>query len=74
MRPAAVFALSILCLVATAPWFFGASGDTQVFGFPPWAFYSFCMTGVYAVLLAVLIGRYWSMLAGGDEEGDGPDG
>ncbi|MFQ5963373.1 MAG: hypothetical protein ACE5KZ_03720 [Candidatus Scalinduaceae bacterium] len=63
-----LYIISILTLVATVPWFFSEEMDVQVFGFPPWAFYSICMTVLYAVVISVIIYRYWHVLAGDDDE------
>lgn len=50
----------------TVPWFFTDFNQNIVFGFPIWAIYSICMSILYAVIIAVLIGRYWSINAGKD--------
>lgn len=51
----------------TVPWFFTDFNGAIILGFPAWALYSICMTVLYAVIIAVLIGRYWSVSAGDDD-------
>ncbi len=47
----------------TVPWFFTDFNGAIVLGFPLWAIYSLCMTVLYAVIIALLLGRYWKVLA-----------
>ena len=66
-RPKLYFVLTFF-LVMTVPWFFIESHPMQIFGFPPWAFYSFCMTILYAVIVAFCLRRYWSVSAEDDDD------
>ena len=65
-----LYCLLTACLVVTVPWFFTKYQTQQILGFPPWAFYSFCMTVLYAVIVALCLHRYWSVLAENDNEED----
>jgi uncharacterized membrane protein YhdT len=58
--------ISLTALALTVPWFF-TDFNTQVFmGFPIWAVYSIFATILYAVLIAVLLGRFWDSIANED--------
>ena len=57
--------ISILALLATVPWFFRSPG-IGFLGLPPWALYSLVATVLYAIIIAFLIGRFWSDMAGDD--------
>jgi len=55
------------------PWFFTDFDGKIILGLPAWALYSFSMTVLYAVIITILIGRYWSVSAGeseSDNEGE----
>jgi len=56
-----------MALVLTVPWFFTNFDNKMVWGFPLWALYSISMSVLYAMLIAILIGRYWDISAGKDE-------
>ncbi len=62
-----VMCLSIILLLATAPWFF-LTRERQILGFPCWAFYSMCMSMVYAIVISIIFFSYWNMLAGSKDE------
>ena len=66
-----IYLVSILLLAATVPWFFVRERHFHILGFPPWAFYSLCMTVLYAAGSCFLIGRFWSLLSDDGEEGGG---
>ncbi len=63
-----LYLISAFFLVATVPWFFTELRTNHILGFPPWAFYSFCATILYAIVIAFLLQRYWSVLAGDDKD------
>ncbi len=63
-----LFCISTFLLIATVPWFFTEFRFDDVLGFPPWAFYSLCVTLVYAIVTAVILERYWSLFANDDSE------
>ena len=63
-----LYLLLTFCLVATVPWFFTESQAVQIFGFPLWAFYSFCTTLLYAVVIAWCLRCYWSVSAEDNDE------
>lgn len=58
-----LYLISAILIIATVPWFFTEFRTSQIFGFPPWAFYSLCITVLYAVVIAFFLQRYWSLLA-----------
>jgi len=49
------------------PWFFTDFDSRMILGFPLWALYSISTTFIYAVIIAVMLGRYWDISAGNDE-------
>lgn len=51
--------ISAFLLIATVPWFFTRFRPEHIFGFPLWAFYSFCVTVLYAIVIAFFLHRYW---------------
>ncbi|MGR3220620.1 MAG: hypothetical protein ACUZ8H_12515 [Candidatus Anammoxibacter sp.] len=55
-------------LLATIPWFFTKFRPVHILGFPPWAFYSICLTVVYAIIVAFFVGRYWSISINNNDE------
>ena len=63
-----IFLISFTALVITVPWFFTDFNEEIVFGFPLWALYSLSMSVLYAIIIAVLIERYWNVSAGEDEQ------
>ncbi|MCP5002847.1 MAG: hypothetical protein GY941_02705 [Planctomycetes bacterium] len=63
-----LYILSTVSLLSTVPWFFFKTTDTQILGLPCWAFYSVCMTIVYAFVIALIFYRYWDILAGSEED------
>ncbi|MGR3179216.1 MAG: hypothetical protein ACUZ8E_14280 [Candidatus Anammoxibacter sp.] len=56
-----MYIILTVSLLATIPWFFTEFRAVHIFGFPPWAFYSLCLTIVYAIVVAFFVGRYWSV-------------
>lgn len=63
-----IFLISIIALVLTVPWFFIDFSNTTVLGFPLWAFYSIVMSVLYAAVIAIMLGRYWDVSAGTDQD------
>lgn len=63
--------LIAVLLVLTAPWPFDAKLPNNIVGFPPWAFYSFCATVVFAVTVFFLLRYAWDTFAGPDTHCDG---
>jgi hypothetical protein len=55
----------------TVPWFFTDFDGKIILGFPAWALYSFLMTVLYAVIIAVLIARYWSVSSDDENDSEG---
>jgi hypothetical protein len=65
-----VFLSTILILIASVPWFFSEGSEDHYLGLPVWALYSLVVTFVYAVTVALILQRYWPMLAGDTEDGE----
>lgn len=63
-----LYAILAAILLATVPWFFTRSVTAHILGFPPWAFYSICMTIVYAIVVAFFVGRYWPLSEDDNDE------
>ncbi len=61
------YVLLLAMLVLTVPWSLVAPASATVWGFPGWAFYSLAMTGLFALLLSLLLPFLWQSLA---SEGD----
>jgi hypothetical protein len=59
--------ISAVLLIASVPWFFTEFMTVNLFGFPSWAFYSLCITLLYAIVTAVFLQRYWSLFANDDD-------
>jgi len=59
--------ISALLLIGSVPWFFTEFRSSNLFGFPSWAFYSLCITLLYAIVTAIFSQRYWSLFASDDE-------
>ncbi len=59
--------ISAVLLIASVPWFFSEFRHGNFFGFPLWAFYSLCITLLYAIVTAVFLQRYWSLFADDDD-------
>ena len=72
MTRARLYALIGLLLVLTVPWWFGSPSDSHIAGLPIWAAYSLAMSILFAVVMAVLLHRFWALSAGG-EDGEGDD-
>jgi len=68
-RPLIIIIMAVV-LLANVPWFFHEAQMTHVWGFPPWAVYSFAMIILFAVVTSVFIGKYWDVMAGPEEEDD----
>jgi hypothetical protein len=59
--------VSALLLIASVPWFFTEFRTGNFFGFPLWAFYSLCITLLYAIVTAFFFQRYWTLFAGDED-------
>lgn len=70
MNKPLIFLIMVVLLVASVPWFYNELELRHIFGFPPWAMYSFIMVIVFAVVTCVIYGLYWFKLAEGVEEID----
>ena len=54
-----LYILNFLLLFLTVPWFFYNDSTAMIIGVPNWAFYSLLVTFLYAVIIYVLIRKYW---------------
>lgn len=68
MNKLILFIILAVTLLATVPWFFTKHRHFHLFGFPPWAFYTLCLTIVYAIVVTVFTGRYWSLSANDNDD------
>ena len=59
--------ISAILIIASVPWFFTEFMAGNILGFPIWAFYSLCVTILYAIVTACLFQRYWSLFADDEE-------
>lgn len=75
MRRALILLLPPSALALSVPWWWSAGGGAgRVLGFPAWGAYAIAAAVGYAVLVAVLVGRYWDLSACGDgRDGDHDD-
>ena len=60
--------ISAFLIVASVPWFFTEFISGNILGFPTWAFYSLCITILYAIVTACFFQRYWSLFADNDHD------
>ncbi len=60
--------ISAFLIVASVPWFFTEFISGNILGFPTWAFYSLCITILYAMVTAFFFQRYWSLFADNDHD------
>ena len=63
-----LYLLTILALALTVPWFFTGDSEARLLGFPLWAAWAVGASFIYAVVIAICIGRYWDLSAGEEEE------
>ena len=70
MKRSYIYILLFIWAALTIPWFFSETKNEVLFGFPPWAFYSFVMTIGYAILIACVIQFWWPLLAGDEEDAE----
>jgi len=59
--------ISAILIIASVPWFFTEFMAGDILGFPIWAFYSLCVTILYAIVTACFFQRYWSLFADDEE-------
>ena len=52
---------SFLLIILSVPWFYIDNNSNIFGGFPAWAFYSLTVTLIYAILVAYMLGKYWSI-------------
>ena len=68
-----VLVLLLAVMTLTVPWPFAGASDAALFGFPVWAVWAATGTVVFAAIIAVSLGRYWSMMASPPESDANPD-
>ncbi len=59
MRPIKLYLVNFLLIILTVPWFFFKGDLHIILGFPIWAFYSICMTFLYAIIICYFLKKYW---------------
>ncbi|HIL55465.1 MAG TPA: hypothetical protein EYG40_10575 [Verrucomicrobia bacterium] len=65
-----VLLLPIVFLFLAVPWYFVESSTDRLFGMPSWFIYAIACSISFAVLMAVLIGRYWEVSARSEDNDD----
>ena len=68
MKILVIFIIPVLILIASVPWLFTRPSDTEILGFPVWAFYSLVFSVIYAVVIAIFLKRFWSLSAQDEEK------
>ena len=63
-----ILILPVIGLVFSVPWFFNEDSGERFLGFPSWVVYALLVAAGYALLVAFLIGRFWDVSAGPQEE------
>ena len=63
-----ILLLPVFGLVFSVPWFFSGDSGERFLGFPPWVLYALAAAAAYAAVVAILIGRYWEVSAGTEED------
>jgi hypothetical protein len=63
-----IYIIVILFLFLSVPWFFFDINPGKYFGLPDWGFYSFVLSILFAITVAILISKYWDKLSGGKDE------
>ncbi|MCH2061894.1 MAG: hypothetical protein MK183_14820 [Verrucomicrobiales bacterium] len=63
-----ILLLPVFGLVFSVPWFFSGDSGERFLGFPSWVVYALLAAAAYALVVAVLIGRFWDVSAGSQED------
>ena len=63
MKRLLILVLPIIFLFLSVPWYFVEYSSARLFGLPFWFIYAIAGSISFAVLMAVLIGRYWEVSA-----------
>lgn len=63
-----ILILPVIGLVFSVPWFFNEDSGERFLGLPSWVVYALLVASGYALLVAFLIGRFWDVSAGPQEE------
>ncbi len=72
VRRVLVLLLPLALLALSVPWPFVADSGRRLLGLPVWAVYSLAMAALFAITVAVMIGRCWELSAGGDDDDGDP--
>lgn len=65
-----ILILPVIGLAFSVPWFFNEDSGERFLGLPSWVGYALLGASGYALLVAFLIGRFWDVSAGHQEEDD----
>jgi|TARA_B110000438_G_C15638452_1_gene574189 hypothetical protein len=60
----------IVFLFLAVPWYFVEPSSDRLYGMPLWFIYAIAGSISFAVLMAVLIGRYWEVSARSEDNDD----
>ena len=55
-----IYSLIAALLFLSVPWLFFKWSDSNVLGLPGWAAYSLIFVACFAVIMVILIERYWT--------------
>ena len=70
MKRLLVLLSPIVFLLLTVPWCFVEPSSDRLFGMPSWFIFAMGGSIIFAVLMAVLIGRYWEVSARSEDNDD----
>ena len=70
MKRLLILVLPIIFLFLAVPWYFVEPSPGRLFGLPFWFIYAIAGSVSFAILMAVLIGRYWEVSARSEDNDD----
>jgi hypothetical protein len=70
VRRVFILLLPLIALALSVPWPFVEATGRRLFGLPVWVIYSIAAAALFAITMAVLIGRYWEIAAGSEDDED----
>jgi len=55
-----IYILIAAMLTLSIPWFFFNWSESNIFGLPDWAAYSLIFVACFAVVMVIIIEKYWT--------------